>query len=72
MAHYLVGWKPICLILNPLQHLQGIGIIDPILLMRERPKVYKGSVATVRLFCLVNGEEELIPGLSGFKTQHRS
>ena len=57
-----MGWKLICLILNPLQHLQGIGIIDLILLMRERPKVYKGSVATLRLFCLVNEEEELIPG----------
>lgn len=61
MTHYLVGWKLICLILNPLQHLQGIGIIDPILLMREGPKVYKGSVASVKLFCLVNREQELIP-----------
>lgn len=39
----------------------GVGIIDPILLMREGPKVYKGSVASVKLFCLVNREQELIP-----------
>ena len=56
-----MGWKLIYFILSPLQHLQGIGITDPILLLREGPKVYKGSVASMRSFCLVNREQELIP-----------
>ena len=58
LMNYLVGLKLICLISNPLQQLQGVGIIYPILQMREGPEAYKGDVAGVRLLCLMNGEQE--------------
>ena len=63
-ASYLMGQKLRCLILNPLQQLQEIGIVYPIYNEGGRGlslQGWQGDVTSVRLLCLLMGEQELKP-----------